>query len=113
MDASGNYGCGAVWEDQWLQHQWGPSYQEESITPKELVPIVMACAVWGQLWKGKVVHFHCDNQAVVQVVNSGYSKLPQVQHLLRCLFFFTSYFDTLIHAAHISGVENTMADAVS
>ena len=35
----------------------------------------------------------CDNQAVVAVVNLGYSQEPQVMHILRCLFFFSSQQD--------------------
>ena len=71
--ASGSYGCGAVWAGQWLQVEWPSCFRETPIAPKELVPIVMACILWGRHWQGKVVHVHSDNEAVVAVVNSGYS----------------------------------------
>ena len=35
---------------------------------KELVPIVMACALWGCKWQGSSILIHCDNEAVVSVV---------------------------------------------
>ncbi len=38
-------------------------------------------------WRGGVVTMHCDNTAAVAVVNSGYSKVPEIMHLLRFLFF--------------------------
>ena len=60
-----------------------------------------------------MVHVHCDNQAVVDVVNSGYSKHQRVQHLLRCLFFITAHADIMLHAVHIPGAENGLADAIS
>ncbi len=62
--------------------------REESITLKELLPVVLACAVWGDLWRAKFVHVHCDNLGVVAVVNSGYSRVSLIMHLLRCLFFY-------------------------
>ena len=42
----------------------------------------MACVVWGRAWKGQVVQVHSDNEAVVSVLNSGYSKDPQLLHLI-------------------------------
>ena len=85
----------------------------ESIAPKELIPIVMACTVWGREWQQSVVCFHCDNMAVVEVVKSGYSKHSQVQHLLCCLFFIIATYSITVHAVHIPGVDNGGADAIS
>ena len=41
-DASGGWGCGAVWEDQWFQVQWSewPGFVGASIAAKELLPII-------------------------------------------------------------------------
>jgi len=58
-DASGGFGCGALWGTQWFQFKWPQSYAEVTIAPKELVPIVMACMIWGSCWQGKVVHLCC------------------------------------------------------
>ena len=89
------------------------SYLGTAIAPKELVPIVMACVVWGQAWRGQVVHVHSDNEAVVAVLNSGYSKDEQLMHLVRCLFFVLAAWDILLYACHIPGVRNSVADAIS
>ena len=70
---SGQFGCGAVVPETeaWLQLQWPESYSpehlvlnEESIALKELLPVVLACAVWEEFWREKVVHVHCDNLGV-------------------------------------------------
>ena len=105
-DASGAYGCGMIWGDQWIQLKWPQPYMDHPIAPKELIPIVMACILWGQTWQGKVVHVHFDNEAVVAVVNSSYSRDSQLMHLARCLFF-------VLDAYHIPGVLNTVVDAIS
>ena len=48
-DASGNWGCGAACKNNWIQAQWGNCWLDHHIACKELLPIVIACAVWGVL----------------------------------------------------------------
>ena len=45
-DASGSWGCGA-WHTSWLQVPWEAAADGLSIAAKELVPIILACKVWG------------------------------------------------------------------
>lgn len=119
-DASGNFGCGA-WDPavgEWIQLSWAEvdrqdGLREESITAKELVPIVVACAIWGRRWVGQAVRVSCDNTGAVAAVNSGYSRSPQLMHLLRCLFFIRAHFQLEVWACHIPGIQNTVADAIS
>jgi hypothetical protein len=96
-DASGGFGCGALWgvRVQWLQAAWAEVYHgchtqrgEDSITLKELLPVVLACATWGREWRNSTVVVHCDNAGAVAAVNSGYSRVPQIMHLLLCLFLY-------------------------
>lgn len=112
-DASGTLGCGAWSGQSWFQYLWPEEFTERSIAAKELLPIVLACIVWGGTWQQQSVLAHCDNQAVVDVVNSGYSKDAQLMHSLRSLFFITAHFQISLRAVHIPGVHNTAADAIS
>ena len=121
-DASGLFGCGAFVpsSQEWCQLQWPDSYppewvqlKDESIALKELLPIVLACAVWGRDWENQAVSVHCDNLGVVSLVNSGYSRVPQIMHLLRCLFFIRARFHLDVWAIHVPGVQNSLADALS
>lgn len=82
-------------------------------TAKELVPIIIAAAVWGRKWQGKAVLCRCDNTAVVAVINSGKSKDALVMHLMRCLFFFQAVFSLSLHAVHLPGKVNVAADCRS
>ena len=79
----------------------------------ELFPIVLAAAVWGRRWQELRVIVHCDNMGTAAVVNSGYSKVAAVMHLLRCLFFIRARFQFALEAVHTPGVQNSWADAVS
>ncbi len=83
------------------------------ITVEELVPIVIAAAVWGSEWKGKTVKAWCDNTAVVSIVNHGSSRNKEAMHLARCLAFITAKGEFEMIAAHIRGTDNTQVDALS
>ena len=79
----------------------------------ELLPIVLASAVWSLAWCGQRIIVHCDNTGTLTVANSGYSRTPRIMHLLRCLFFNRARFEFSLQAVHIEGTDNTLADAVS
>ena len=87
--------------------QWPQSWAPVEITAKELVPLVVAAALWGQRWSGNHIRFHTDNEAVVAIIKKRNSKDLRLTPLLRCLFFFQ------YSAIHIPGVLNTAADALS
>ena len=113
-DASGGWGCGAFNSaNQWFQAQWPKCWSSVHITVKELAPIVVACALWGNQWRGATVLCRCDNAAVVSIVNSGSSKDPLVMHLMRSLFFITAVNGISLYAQHIPGKHNNAADALS
>ena len=113
-DASGTYGFGAVVEGLgWVQGQWPPAWSEIAIACKELVPVVVAAALWGPHWSGKHVRFHSDNMAVVSVLTSRTAKDPLLLHLLRCFSFYCAHFCFHVSARHIVGVTNVVADALS
>ncbi|KAL5509536.1 hypothetical protein EMCRGX_G004926 [Ephydatia muelleri] len=76
-DASGSWGCGAHTTDSWFQIRWDEQSLPFSITIKELLPIMVAAVVWGTRWRAQKVLCHCDNQAVVAVLNSRSSSSTQ------------------------------------
>ena len=112
-DASGSWGCGAAWKSHWLQWKWNTIAQQWDISPKELLPILLAGAVWGKLWSGQRVRCHSDNMAVVKVMNNGYSKDKLLMHLIRCLFFISEHFKYQVEAVHCPGKNNIRTDALS
>ena len=114
-DASGSWGCGAFWGPQWFQVQWSgwPGFTGASIAAKELLPIIVATAIWGPSWRGATVLCHCDNEAVVAAVKSGYCRDPTLAHMLRCLLFLETKYDASLSAIHVPGIENGAADSIS
>ena len=78
---------------------------------KELLPVVVACAVCKQ-WNSMTIKIKCDNTAVVAIINSGRSKEHRAMHFMRCLFFFLAQYNMFILAEHIPGKDNAAADGL-
>ena len=72
---------------------------------KELLPLVVAAALRGWVWKGTLVQRWSD-MAVVAVLSSGTAQDPQLKHLLRCLLFFEAHFGFELRAQHVPGRHN-------
>ena len=49
-DASGSWGCRAIWQNEWCQLPWDAHFKYEDIAMKGLVPVVVAAVVWGHNW---------------------------------------------------------------
>ena len=80
---------------------------------KELVPIILSCAVWGPYLTRRHVVFQCDNYSLVVAINKSASKDPLVMHLLRCLWLFVALHDMDIVAEHIARATNQVANMLS
>ena len=111
-NASGSWECGAYWGSKWFQLAWSSTSCPEdiNIAAKELVPIVIAAAMWGRCWTGQMVCCQCDNSAVVVVLNRRTSRDSDLMHLLCCLTFFEASFSFRMLSVHITGAQNTLAD---
>ena len=112
-DASGIWGCGAFHGNTWFQIQWRESWTQAHIAVKELVPIVVAIALWGHSLVGRHICCYCDNIAVVFTLNKGSAKDPQLMGLLRALIFFCAVWGISLSAQHIARILNESADALS
>ena len=93
--------------------EWPPRLRPRSVTVKEMCPVVMAAATFGQQLTGKVVQFLVDNEAVVEVIRATYSKDLHLMHLIRLLVFLASKYNFWFTATHIPGKLNIAADALS
>ena len=112
-DASGSWGCGAWHGHSWFQVRWDERSHHLSIAEKELVPIIIACVVWGGSWQGHQVLCHCDNQVIVACLRSRTSKNKGIMHLLRCLLFIEATRDCHLVPMYINTRANDLADDLS
>ena len=112
-DASGTLGYGAYWKGAWFSQAWPAQLSSKPIEWKELYAIVMEAETWGHQWSGKRLLFHCDNQAIVQIWQSGLSRSPDLMHLVRALFFTAARHNFHVIIRHIHGIDNCIADSLS
>ena len=112
-DASGRWGCGAVWRDQWIQRQWSTATAVLGIAVKEAIPVVLAAFTWGRHWAGMHVLFEVDNSTVASALQSGSCRDPMVMRTLRLLHFVAAEYQFSYSSRHILGACNCLADAIS
>ena len=97
----------------WFQIQWPPAWASVNIVVKELVPIVVATALWGRVWQHLHICFHSDNSAAVDTLQKRSVRDPQAHHLLCCFYFYLVLFQFEYSVEHVLGTLNTAADAIS
>ena len=112
-DASGLWGCGAWHEDRWFQLKWDDNSQPLQIAVKELLPIVLACELWGPLWTNHRVTCHCDNQVVVAALYKRTCKEKHCMHMLRALAFIEAHHQFVLQPVYINTMHNHLADDLS
>lgn len=111
-DASGT-GFAAVCGTMWLQGTFPTSWSHHHIAIKELLPIVLAIAVWGPSLSTKRILFHCDNMSIVHILNDMTSKDKFIMVLVRKLVLFSLTHNILIRSSHIPGKHNVICDLLS
>lgn len=111
-DAS-DLGYGCLYERSWIMQPFCAHYTSRSIAWRELYAIVKATATWGSRLARKRVLFHCDNLAVVHILQSGTSKSPEIMQLVRAMFYICANNNIEYWAHHVPGVKNNAADSLS
>ena len=97
----------------WFQVQWNSEWGLQTIALKELLPVVIAVAIWGNIYRRRIILCHCDNAAVVSQVNWLHARDPQASHMLRCLAYLQALYDCRLRAVHVAGSKNKGADHLS
>ncbi|CAG2233319.1 unnamed protein product [Mytilus edulis] len=116
-DASSTIGYGGYFRKRWFQGIWPddfirPDEESFSMAYLELYPIVISAILWGHEWSTKRILFHCDNMSSVYIINKGRSKCNVIMNLVRRLTLCAAKFNFVVHAVHVPGKENNIADAL-
>ena len=82
-DASGEIGYGFYCGDMERTYVWSDSERARLIAWKELFPAVLAAREFGNLGRNALVCFGIDNTLVVYMLNSGLSRDPLCNALMR------------------------------
>ena len=88
-------------------------YQNYNIVHLGMVNILVAVRTWGPQWQGRKVDIHCDNQAVVSVLNSGHTRDMTLAAMAHNINMITAQLDIDLITVHIEGKLNVIADTLS
>ena len=112
LDAS-LQGLGAVCDNKVYSIAINLGFEEYGIVHLEMLNILMALRVWGHRWQGKQIVIHCDNQAVVIILNTGKTKDSTLAANTRNIAMLMATNDINVKTVHIPGKHNTVADSLS
>ena len=85
-------GCASYLHGAWAVLNWLNHWASEilnDITYLEIIPVAMANFLWKERFEAKKIVFHCDNFAVVTILNSKTSKSERVMSLARPIVLWT------------------------
>ena len=88
-------------------------YENYNIVHLEMLNILVALRTWGLQWQGKALTIHCDNQAVVSILNTGYTRDLTLAAIARNIFMLTAQLNLDMVTLHILGKRNIVADTLS
>ena len=112
-DAS-DVGFGAYFQGDWFCSEYTSSdIHDACISARELYAVVIALSTWAHKLRCKRVMIHSDNQAVVDVMKSGYSRNTLMMKMLRVLFYICANDNFECKAVHVPGCQNDLADALN
>lgn len=78
-----------------------------------MLNILVVLPIWSKQVQSKHVILHCDNKAVVHMINSGRGQDPFLCAVARYIWLVTSTFDIMLKVYHIPGKINIIADLLS
>jgi hypothetical protein len=83
------------------------------INPYEISAVLQAIEQWGVSWRGKKLIIHTDSSTTQLGITKSTLKSPAQNEPLRKIFLCAAQNDIVLHAVHLPGEENGLADALS
>ena len=108
-------GCGGLCGLEYFHYSYPKiiTDQELPIHDLEMLAVLLAVRIWGHNFAGMKVQIYCDNDAVVQVINSSKTRDAFLGSCLRELWLEVSKYGFELQAIHLPGEENRVADWLS
>ena len=107
-------GLGAICNNEFYSVHL-PSHIKESerIVIYEMINILIALRVWGNNWHSKRVTVHCDNHAVVDILDRNRTRDDLLGVILREIRMLQARVNVQLRVLHIMGEDNPIADCLS
>ena len=82
------------------------AYENYNIVHLEMLYVLVALRTWGHHWKHKALTIDCDNQTVVTILTTGYTRDMTLAAIARNIRMLTAQLDLEIKTMNIPGKEN-------
>ena len=69
--------------------------------------------MFAESFNNNSIIFHCDNQAVVEILNKQPSKCPTLMSIIRPLVLILLENNITLRSQHVPGLQNNLCDAIS
>ena len=109
-------GFGSILKTHWIQEFWPEGFVENnkpSIEFLELYALIAGVLTWELELSNIRAILHCDNMAVVHMINNMVSKCANCMRLLRLLILSGLKFNRRLTAVYINTKDNGLSDALS
>ena len=100
-------GLGARWGNKIYSIPLNIGHKNTTIVHLEMLNILVAIRTWGSAWTGTTIKIHCDNQAVVSVLNTGRTKDSILAAIIRNILMEAAEKDICLRTVHIKEVKIT------
>lgn len=111
-DASAE-GFGGTYGTSWIQEHYPDSWKSYHISVLEIYPIYVLIKLFAKKIVNADLTFHCDNEAVVTVINKQTSKNPYLLKIIRLVVLEQLKHNFTLQCVHIPGLRNILADRIS
>ena len=99
-------GYGGITRNQYFRERFPPQLKGKNIAYLEILAVMVALRIWGRELRGRYFWIHVDNEAVASVLNTGASRNPLLQNILREIALISAKNEFVIKAKYIAGVDN-------
>ena len=108
-------GCGGICDKEYFHSKFPETIfrQGHPIHKLEFLAVLVGARIWGHKFKGLKIRMYCDNQPVVDVINSSKTKDAFMASCLRELWLVVSSNEFELRDVHLPGEENRVADWLS
>ena len=79
----------------------------------EMYNVWLAINMWGHKWENSMIKVNCDNNAVVQILNSYKTRDKFLGLCLRNIMLLLAKYNIHLMCTHIRGINNHIADSLS
>ena len=116
--AAPGLGFGCVFNKRWIFAQWEPDYikpdlHQPTIEYLELYALCAGILTWQEHLRDCRILIHCDNQAVVSMVNNMTSSCQNCMILLRILCLNGLKYNRRVFVQYVSSKNNFLSDSLS